>query len=482
MSKLFEEIKEITLDTIKREVLIEIQMNASKCLHPTFVVRLSGTALYKMKFTGVKKFSNGNIAHSFNYPNLMDTGVYFIEALVVYCQKIDFDHLEGLCVVNPKNRFNVLTEPIPLMLESINTANDGRDNIQGRWILSKNHSAQVLPIRYQKKTCINKWCESQPKELWQHMLYEFVDQPAWYDQFKQLAGILQIPMTFEEPTPGYIKYSKFNVCLIGDSHSDMLATSLQFLIERFHSHGKFCPIAVRYVGFAYPENFTTHLLESMECSVVVMSAGQWPMSFQTRPLPYSMHKLEAELYSMVQRATPPVYKKNARLFLRSENYVGYGRFTECPTTDYRTPPVIDEINIVVKSIADHCNVSFIEMNDIMGPMWDSALDYNHPRGKVANIEAHRLLHSIVNSLLAGNSSNVPVFRGGLNVSRVLRFSPSNEVFLYETGLLRKALDSSEALTVGYVGHVYTISDEHRWLFKFTPHSPTGKYLPVEEAY
>ena len=49
----------------------------------------------------------------------------------------------------------------------------------------------------------------------------------------------------------------------------------------------------------------------------------------------------------------------------------------CPAIDRRNPLVIDMYNQITERTCNKYNVSFIDTNDIMSPLWDRASDYCH---------------------------------------------------------------------------------------------------------
>ena len=56
--------------------------------------------------------------------------------------------------------------------------------------------------------------------------------------------------------------------------------------------------------------------------------------------------------------------------------------------DWRTPPVIEQYNSIIRNVSFSMNVSYIDTNFIIRPMWDSAEDFCHYRhDKIAAAEA-----------------------------------------------------------------------------------------------
>ena len=70
-------------------------------------------------------------------------------------------------------------------------------------------------------------------------------------------------------------------------------------------------------------------------------------------------------------------------------------YSICPQKDWRYPPVIDAYNEILQRLSETKNVPYIDTNDIVGPMWDSADDWCHLTSKVGTAEALYILGSIL---------------------------------------------------------------------------------------
>ena len=76
-----------------------------------------------------------------------------------------------------------------------------------------------------------------------------------------------------------------------------------------------------------------------------------------------------------------------KVYLRSIHYnvVGYVK-TICPPENWRSPPVIDTYNEIINNLPSSTNISFIDTNFIVGPLWDISADFCHYRlDKVASL-------------------------------------------------------------------------------------------------
>jgi hypothetical protein len=459
-SSIASDVAFIVHDLNKRIVRVEMKPER-KCSDPSFVVRLSGTALHKLKFAGQKKMElSGNTAYFFSYHPIMDAGQYFVEVLVVYCDEFKPDAFTDLCVISPQNAQNILTVPTPVQLtvtkptlsesysesESQSVYHEVRSPAP-RWVLTGSKGASdlstsittsnstlisPLPTRYQRM-CGSKLCPLDHKSgsLAQHRRYRLVGQPDWFPLLQQLTTQLEpFKWHLQESAgggegSGIIHYRSINICFFGDSHTRMLLNAMQELY-RAHFVKGFVPLVYPVLNFKYtnvkfPHMFQTADLHSMQCSVVLLTSGQWMVSPLTNSV-YNRTFLEQELHRMMDRATPPLYTGPAKLFLRSENYNGMGFLQNCSVRDFRTPPVFDMVNSVIRAEAKARAVPFIDLNDIMGPMWDAAEDFCHPYGPVAAAEAVTVLNHILGAALVNGSSAAPIFVSQIKVGTVIRFA------------------------------------------------------------
>jgi len=77
------------------------------------------------------------------------------------------------------------------------------------------------------------------------------------------------------------------------------------------------------------------------------------------------------------------------LSLQSIHYNALGDIkTTCPPQDWRSPPLIDVYNRILLDLATSKNLSYIDTNFIVGPLWDIFKDFGHYRlNAVARSEA-----------------------------------------------------------------------------------------------
>lgn len=135
-------------------------------------------------------------------------------------------------------------------------------------------------------------------------------------------------------------------------------------------------------------------------------------------------------------------------FFHSCNYNSLGAIiTSCPPMDFRSPPAVDMVNGALHAAAKKQRVPYIDLSHIVGPLWDSAVDYCHYYGKVFNAEAEFLLYSMFNSVVTQPNEGMatpllPVLllllteRKFLKDLQLFRFPPDSTVYVSKDGVLR----------------------------------------------
>jgi hypothetical protein len=83
-----------------------------------------------------------------------------------------------------------------------------------------------------------------------------------------------------------------------------------------------------------------------------------------------------------------------QLCTQSYNPLG-DQISSCPATDWRSPPVIDGYNSIIKSLCEKYELTYLDTNDIIGPMWDSSNDWCHLSEKAGMAEAFYLLSTTI---------------------------------------------------------------------------------------
>ena len=218
--------------------------------------------------------------------------------------------------------------------------------------------------------------------------YHLVGQPRWTDVHAAwAAGRRQTQAT---------------VCVLGDSHAkllgpgdpaeerEMLARGVDRLFWRAH----------------WPQELAWRA-PMRNCSHLVVLIGQWssgwgaPLPNRALPKPRSHVRRRqgvaaeagwrsdvAGALARLRQTAPPA----ARVYVASVNLNPLtGLSLQCPPKDWRTPPVLDMYNEVLRRTA---GPAFIDNRGIQGPVWDAGPDLNHPDGIVMGHEWRNVLYHI----------------------------------------------------------------------------------------
>lgn len=198
-STIREDIQSITHFPEQRKVVIVLNSHR-RCNNPTFIVRLSGVSMYLldlvqhdhtepiMDFDFVKNFFRGREStYHFNYPELLDEGSYYIEALVLVCTYVDINNFKDVCVEDVQQGRNILNLPYSFTVDKLS---DTLAHRRPRWVLNSTAQSILLPTRYQKNNCDSPEtggiCTTKESELHQHNLYVWTDKPDYKDALKQV--------------------------------------------------------------------------------------------------------------------------------------------------------------------------------------------------------------------------------------------------------------------------------------------------------
>jgi hypothetical protein len=474
----------VTHDTNAREIIINMHTRR-RCENPTFHVRLSGTALYLLTLVKhdydplVHRDTNSFIKrrinnYYFSYPELQDAGTYFLEILILFCGGFDPVNFENVCIEEHWHDRNVVNQPYSFEYSRSKATNTAAK--PPRWLLqyggSPPYTPSLLPTRYQHRYCgVTQLCEDhQPEsEVWQYKLYDFVDAPDWRDSYSRLQERLRSAASASaSAAPGTT-----TVCFVGASHARELTLHARNLTSRDPSQ------QFEHVEAKYPVDFSAALLRATyPCDYAVIGFGQWPVSWAT-PHPCNSECYLRAMKTVIGSVTKSAYQGPVRVFMRSVNYNGMGTFiTACPPFDHRSPPVIDMMNHILVELTAAHGVDYIDLNHIMGPMWDSALDYCHPKGKVFTAEAEWILNHIFTAALNAPVAN-PENTGteapaapAAGPGKLVRFTDSAVVYLVQDGVARVIPNGHTFMAMGFEwGDVVVLTADKRALYSFGPDLP-----------
>ena len=218
------------------------------------------------------------------------------------------------------------------------------------------------------------------------------------------------------------------LCVVGASHARVLQVLLHehwgehkcgdraFMNVLFQKKRKCNSNRIHYIESKYLKDF--HKVNFNLCDDVIITYGQWDLALdlynnyiEQREL---IQSIDTAYRDLVKNLTQGLSKLNdtQRVYLLSMNYtpLSHGHCTHFNaslhntatsihnryfTIRYNTPPFVDEFNAILSSevemLENNSKVSFLDMRNILEPMWDSAKDHNHFINKVGSVMANTIV-------------------------------------------------------------------------------------------
>lgn len=477
------DVKSITHSIERRELTIELR-TSRRCDNPSFRIRLSGPSLHILELVGHEHaqldmksakhfFYPRSSNYRYKYPPIAEAGLYFIEVFTLFCTTFDPNNYQHICLEDVHDGRSVLNLRYSVTLP----VSAGPDTpAPPRWVLGDSSvKPRLLPTRYQNRLCGDGvYCDSTWEELAWHRKFDWVGKPDWVEPLTQVllanrptdpaASVTSATAaTAPAPTPASAAIPMIvNICFFGASHAREL------MLHGYGLNNIEGQVLFIWIESKYSYKFNLQQLQDHACTYAVIGYGQWPVSYY-EPVTYSGERYAREMKAMMQLVSPAAYKGPTKVYMVSTNYNALGGIvTSCPPADHRSPPVIDMLNIIVGNLAKELQIGYIDLNHIIGPMWDSAQDYCHPKGKVFTAEVEWILFRILSDTV---QSKQPVtLHPGNPVypeNSLIRFSDGNTVYLKRDGELHAFPNGRTFMAMGFdFGDVKVELDWKRGLFKF----------------
>jgi FkbM family methyltransferase len=449
-------IARILHDIEGRRVHIEMSATA-KCASPIFLVRASGAALS----TDFIWSTNGRIftgQYSLCYPRA-GSSTYFFEIMVLSCAgRAPYQGgrktVMSTCLVDPTK--NVLNLPYTF----IDTPS-ARDAVGGPCWVSTAKTASQLTTRFQPVECYPyislelppsraKGAGSPLRSIapaTKKLCAEYTDltrfEPYKFDQesivdWKQSWAPLGLAGTAAKPVV---------LCVFGDSHARVLAATMKSLIqEAMLSHTRVADggkLSSKFLSELTGDGTLNQIVRDAKCTDVVLNMGQWSSGWPNH-YPDIVKTIQEDLTTVVSHLGK--LKASGALRSASISSVNYNptgaMIAACPPEDWRSRPFIDAYNRAFADViaAEPEDVVYIDSGFIVSPVWDSASDWCHYRGKVAVALAQYTLHR-----MAGGSPPLPPApppAGALSVAKrpiVTSASPTQEFQRREQDAIARGL-------------------------------------------
>ena len=171
-------------------------------------------------------------------------------------------------------------------------------------------------------------------------------------------------------------------------------------------------VEVLFLYARYPNDVTldriSSFIETAKCNILLIAVGQWPASYDGRR-PTLIGDYHDQIKAMIHNLTLGLSHSHpdVQIFMRSLHYNPLNeRTTSCPPHDWRTPTVIDAYNEVIVKVCEKLeNVTFIDTNFIVGPLWDSGPDWNHLSPELQSVESFYLAAVVLGIVEHSQSSS-----------------------------------------------------------------------------
>jgi len=203
----------------------------------------------------------------------------------------------------------------------------------------------------------------------------------------------------------------YNVCFLGVSHSLEHVTNCMELVDTAGGYSNtkrteknmVCSLLkFHYPHKVKPKELIDKINKSHGCTHIVIGMFQWSFGHKNphhRPPLISKWKQDHEnLIQTIQNSTSLAGLATPKLFLRSVHSNALKIDTSIcypKMLDWRTPLNAELCNKALQEISDENeNVTFIDTDFIIGPMWDVQPDFNHHRGIESMEETKYILREV----------------------------------------------------------------------------------------
>ena len=436
-------IATIEHDVATRVVIIRLQ-GIRRCEMPSFLIRLSGNAVYvlelvkhehesKIKHLSGDFFASRKSKYHFSYPPIIDAGTYSLEVLVTLCSGLLPSSRDRVCVEDCVGGRNIANAPYTVYLEATHQSQQesmiSHKIKQPRWALrTRNESVKdsggiisSLHTRYQLNQC---GMGGTPGDL--HQQYEWVDGPDWRNVATKLRG------------------NETTVCLVGGVHAQELVAYAKSLSTTAAG------VSFVHIGANSPAEFSIESLVTNACEYAAIGFNQ--LSSRIGPADACSEScFTAEMRAVTSQLSTPSYTGATTVLLRSFDYRPMStQILSCPPKDTMSPPVVDMANRVLRRLSQESRMGFIDLMPVTAPLWDASPDFLHTHAAVLGAELGWILHYALELVGAGEGPRVVGWSGKKDKDVVIQFSDRPGCYyLVRGGVAREFPNTDTLQRMGY---------------------------------
>ena len=337
-------------------------------------------------------------------------GRYLLEVVGMMCNGVGFgEDFRDVCLEDP-TRHRLTHEAAHIDVVSV----PGRATSVGYWERAppygpgRNATAPPLLTRYQPHGCRGDEALATSRcgtamELRRFAPYRFVYDGSHPDAPDLAEGAVRSRALRIEQAARAGGGPPHLLCMVGASHARELATAMELWLREWDITG----VVAQSMSALFPADvdgpFIRDSILRTGCQRTLVAEGQWSLGRKPDDGPYGgmpatlFPDYEREVEGMIGRLRGAGVENFA---LRSIHYNSLGDVkTLCPPLDWRSPPIVDGYNAILRNLTSGMGVPYIDTNFIIGPMWDSAGDFCHYRDdEVSKAEALYVLGRLLSPL------------------------------------------------------------------------------------
>mmetsp|Transcript_14391 Transcript_14391/g.28773 ORF Transcript_14391/g.28773 Transcript_14391/m.28773 type:complete len:527 (+) Transcript_14391:295-1875(+) len=419
------EIKSIHHILDQRQIIINLQKGGRKCRNPKFFGRLSGPYVTLIEWETSTSTDDSNdddnrsiLVGTYSLPS---QGRYFIEVISLFCNGPQWNaSYQTLCMEDPT--MHRITEDIAF-IDVVNvtktttrtmTASSSASSTGGSYYWKwSNDNETTIPLltRYQPQQCRSQvelqsdFCQSAVSRK-RFAPYQFIGSSSNIngsdkndDESRVQSRLMNLKQ--QQHTNGTTaEQQPLLLCFIGLSHAREMSSEVNLWLNKWNATSA---VQSTNIDAQFPRMVNVNSLKYRRCNFSIIASGQWSAGrkppggrFRNIP-PTTFEEYESEVRDMILRLNKSGLPN---IFLRSIHYNALGDIkTICPPQDWRSPPIIDGFNDIIRNLTltiANKNISYIDTNFIVGPLWDISEDFCHYRSdKVASAEALYMLSRLL---------------------------------------------------------------------------------------
>jgi len=425
----------LAIEHVPDESAIHVQFRSNgRCVNPYLRGRLSGPTLSILEWTTPTRKNTKVGRYQVPIP-----GPYFVEIIAITCNDFSYNtsyDFQFTCIEDVMNHRLTKTNT-QIVIDSADTTsagtaaanNNAAARFTGYWLHQPDERARQQDFasvytRFQPRGCrriddpTHEDYENPPMHCIQptdlnrfepylnhFQYYEYNYFQGKQQQEQQQEGWQPVSL-LPDGASKLTALSPTTICLVGASHSRTIKAS----IDNYHNITMANNnIHVEWINVKFPRNLNNKTLPELKkkkCDKLIVGIGQWPASF-TGKKPTLFLDYDFQFRRLLMRLQT-FLDPSVEIWARSIHYnpLNVMNSAYCPPRDWRSPPVLDGYNAIIRQACHDAQnssssdatgkealprVRFVDTNFIVGPLWDASSDWGHVCPQASHVEALYLL-------------------------------------------------------------------------------------------